>query len=253
MDDNPTVMLPRFYAPGLEPSQRDATLPADESHHLTRVMRLGDGDVVTVFDGRGREYRARVAHASRGAVRVDLLEPVSPAPEPRIALTLAQAILKGDKMDAVVRDATMMGVSAVVPIVASHGAVKVTALSARRAADRWRRVAVSSAKQCRRAVVPAIADPVSFDRWLAGGSAGLRLLLVEPAAARGRAMQSIADQPPAGAVTVIVGPEGGWSEDEVRGAIEAGCLPVTLGGTTLRADAAPLCALTVVRFALGDL
>src|SRR3954451_9755030 len=113
-------MLPSFYAPDLDPGSTTTALPPDEALHLTRVLRLGPGDRIAVFDGRGREFLAKVAAASRDRVQVDLLERVTPVPEARVPLSLVQAVLKGDRMDDVVRDATMMGVAAIVPILTTH-------------------------------------------------------------------------------------------------------------------------------------
>lgn len=247
-------MLPRFYAPDLSAGDARAVLPAQESHHLTRVMRLGEGDEIAVFDGRGAEYRARVATAARDGVHVTLLERMAPAPEPRLALTLVQAILKGDRMDAVVRDATMMGAVAVEPIVTTHGVVRLASVAGGKSAERWRRVAVSSAKQCRRAVVPSIEEPRAFGEAVARAREGLRLLLVEPSAdaGEGQSMRSLIGRAEP-SVTLFVGPEGGWTAEEIDQAVAAGCMPVTLGHLTLRADAVPLATLAVVRFALGDL
>jgi 16S rRNA (uracil1498-N3)-methyltransferase len=242
------VSLPRFYAPELEWSVREGELPADEAHHLTRVMRLGTGDDIAVFDGRGREFRARVLSAVRGRVRIELLEAITPAPEARVPLTLVQAVLKGDKMDAVVRDATMLGVSAIEPVITSRTIVR----PPRRENDRWERVAVSSAKQCRRAVVPSITAPRLFKDWLAASAHGLRLILVEPSAADYVcSLRVLEDHAPA-SLSLIAGPEGGWSPDEREDAERAGCIAVTLGGLTLRADAIAVTAIAIARFALRD-
>ena len=243
------MSLPRFYAPELEWPIREAVLPADEAHHLTRVMRLGTGDDIAVFDGRGREFRARVASAVRGSVRIELLEAIAPAPEARVPLILVQAVLKGDKMDAVVRDATMLGVSAIEPVITS----RTIARPPRRENERWARVAVSSAKQCRRAVVPSIAAPRLFNDWLSAGAHGLRLILVEPSAADRDvcSLRVLEDHAPA-SLALIAGPEGGWTQDEREHAERAGCIAVTLGGLTLRADAIAVAAIAIARFALRD-
>jgi 16S rRNA (uracil1498-N3)-methyltransferase len=212
-------------------------------------MRLGTGDDIAVFDGRGREFRARVLSAVRGRVRIELLEAIAPAPEARVPLTLVQAVLKGDKMDAVVRDATMLGVSVIEPVITS----RTIAQPPRRENDRWERVAVSSAKQCRRAVVPSIAAPRLFKDWLAAGAHGLRLILVEPSAEDRDvcSLRVLEDHAPA-SLALIAGPEGGWTQDEREDAERSGCLAVTLGGLTLRADAIAVAAIAIVRFALRD-
>jgi 16S rRNA (uracil1498-N3)-methyltransferase len=238
--------LPRFYVPTLAPETSQAELPPDEARHLTRVMRLGAGDEIAVFDGRGRELRARVLEATRDAVRVTLGEPLATVPEAHTSLTLVQAVLKGDKMDEVVRDATMMGVAAIAPIVSAR------TIGKRQDVSRWERVAVSSAKQCRRAVIPRIEQVRSVTDWLATDPAELRLLFVEPTAAGGAevSMRSLLNRQ-AASVAAIVGPEGGWTVEERDQMIAAGCTPVTLGTLTLRADAVPVVALAIVRFVLG--
>lgn len=242
------MTLPRFYFPLLDPASPEGVLPEDEANHLTRVLRIGRGEDIAVFDGRGREFRARVTAAARGRVRIALLDPVAPAPEARVPLTLVQAVLKGDRMDGVVRDATMMGVSAIEPVITSR-----TIARAPRDIDRWHRVAVASAKQCRRAVVPAIAPPCRFGDWLPASAHGSRLLLVEPSATgvQTSSLRVLEDHAP-GSLALIVGPEGGWSVEEQQEAVASGCLAVTLGPLTLRADAVAIAALAAVRFALRD-
>jgi 16S rRNA (uracil1498-N3)-methyltransferase len=233
-------------------------LPADESHHLLRVMRLARGDEVTVFDGQGREFRARVDAANRGRVTLTLVEAISPSPEPGVSITLVQALLKGEKMDAVVRDATMAGAARIVPVLTERTLIGAAALKRGHAVDRWRRVAVASAKQCRRARLPIIDEPQAFDRWLAGdGTAGAaaparetRLLLVEPSSGGATvSLRAVRRASPADPVVCLVGPEGGWSTAERDAAVAAGCQAITLGPLTLRADAVPLVAISLVRFA----
>jgi 16S rRNA (uracil1498-N3)-methyltransferase len=247
---NSRVSVPRFYVPDLDPAGREARLSKDEANHLTRVMRLGPGDEVAVFDGRGHEFRARVIVASRGTASVELLDAISSAPEARVPITLVQAVLKGDKMDAVIRDATMMGVAAIEPIVTSRTIARVQ----RAENDRWVRVSVASAKQCRRAVVPLIASPRPFENWLAESAHGLRLMLVEPSATAAEICSlHFLENHAAGSLALIVGPEGGWTLEERTEADAAGCMAVTLGGLTLRADAVAVAALAIARFALKDL
>jgi len=243
-------MLSRFYVPDLDSAVRETVMPADEADHLTRVLRLRVGDDIAVFDGRGHEFRARITSAARATVVIGLVEPIEPAPEARVPLTLVQAVLKGDKMDDVVRDATMMGAAAIEPIVTAH----TIARGKRTESDRWRRVAIASAKQCRRAVVPTIAVTREFSQWLASSAHGLRLILVEPSAARTEIESlHVLENHAAGSLALIVGPEGGWSQEERAQADAAGCIAVTLGRLTLRADAVAVAAMAIARFALKDL
>jgi 16S rRNA (uracil1498-N3)-methyltransferase len=245
------VALPRFLASEIDPAGGLASLSIDETHHLTSVLRLRAGDEVAVFDGAGREFRARIERATRGGAELRLIEELQPAPEPAVRLTLAQAVLKGDAMDDVVRDATMMGVAAIEPLVSAHTIAR-GALRGGRGAERWRRIAIASAKQCRRAVVPAIGEGVAFDEWIAQDRSALRVMLVEPQAGGGQPVSTLRDRRPESA-TIAVGPEGGWTAGEIETAVRAGWLPVTLGRRTLRADAMPIVAIAVVSTLWGEL
>lgn len=242
------TMLHRFYSPEIDGEFAD--LPSHEAHHLTHVLRLSEGDEIAVFDGRGAEWRARVERTGRRGARVRLLDRIAAAAEPRVGLTLAQAILKGDKMDAVVRDATTLGVTAVQPLLTRRTVVRALAARAESARERWSRVAIASAKQCRRAVVPEILPAADFDEWIT--TVGSGIMLIEPAAGgTAEAARSHGREPVSSAV-LIVGPEGGWDEGEIQAGRRAGCRPLTLGALTLRAETAPLVAITVLRAGWGD-
>jgi 16S rRNA (uracil1498-N3)-methyltransferase len=248
------VTRPRFYAPGLDPSHGEVTLSSDESHHLARVMRLSAGDEIAVFDGDGHEYAARIVRADRNAATVVLGDPVVTPPEPAVPTTLVQAVLKGDKMDGVVRDATMAGAARIVPVVTDRSLVSLGALGRSHAQERWQRVAVASAKQCRRARLPAIEAPQAFLLWLDAPFEGLRLLLVEPSADAPAVVplrRALAGPPPS-TVACIVGPEGGWSANERDAAVKGGCVLASLGQMTLRADAVGLVAVSLVHFAVEE-
>ena len=242
-------MLPRFLA-AIDSASQTARLDADETRHLSQVLRLGEGDEVAVFDGRGREFRARVEGVARDGATVRLIEEWPPAAEPAVRVTLAQAAIKGDRMDDVVRDATMMGVAAIEPLVTDH---TVAPLKPGRTPERWRRVALASAKQCRRAVVPLVGDGVSFADWIARDRAALRVMLVEPSAhVEGHPASTLQGERPPDA-TILIGPEGGWSAGEITAALAAGYVPITLGRRTLRADAMPVVALGVLQYLWSDL
>ena len=249
-------MLPRFLG-AIDAASGTAHLADDEARHLSQVLRLRAGDEVTVFDGAGREFRARVERLSRDGADLSLLSESPAVAEPSVRLTLAQAVLKGDKMDDVVRDATMMGVTAIEPLITAH---TVAHMKPGGAPERWRRIAVASAKQCRRAVLPSMGVGTTFDDWLARDRAEAKLILVEPAfgaeapePSKATAEYGDLRTRPPGSATLLVGPEGGWSTEEIDRARRAGYRSLTLGRRTLRADAVPVVALSVLQYMWGDL
>ena len=265
----------RFYAPAAEHPGDVVDLPRDEAQHLVRVLRLKVGVAVRIFNGRGAEFTAVVAMASKDGARVRVEESQATVPEARVAVTLAQAVLKADKMDDVVRDAVMMGVAAIQPLVTDRTEIALAALERGHRRERWQRIAVSSSKQCGRAVVPAVLEPRSFKdataalldvrpqatpetapqtaQGIAPGTApGITLeqtpsglMCVEPtASADALSLGDLGATPPS-AVTILIGPEGGWTAEEIS-ACSAACRLVTLGPRTLRADAMALVALAAL-------
>ncbi len=246
------VSLPRFYAPDLDPAIGRAVLTPEESHHLARVLRLASGDEAAIFDGRGHVFRARVERADRQRAVLQLVDPLETDAGPAVPVTLVQSVLKGDKMDGVIRDATMAGVHRITPIVAERSQVGLSTFRKGHALERWQRVAISSAKQCGQARLPSIDVPRAFPDWLRSNDDTLRLLLTEPSSNVGpvRPLRDVLDEHRPHAVSCIVGPEGGWSASEHHAAVAAGCVAITLGGMTLRADAAGLVAASILAFAL---
>ncbi|MGH9369994.1 MAG: RsmE family RNA methyltransferase, partial [Vicinamibacterales bacterium] len=225
-------MLPRFLVPDLDPNRPSAVLPAEEAHHLARVLRLKAGDDVCVFDGRGREFLARVATIAREGVVVTLLEPSDTTRAASVALTLVQAVLKGEAMDDVVRDGTMIGVATIQPVVSDRTTVKASVLP--KAVERWRRIALASAKQCGRATLPRIMEPVAFASWIDADIRGDAFLLVEPSVATSSTVtvRALAHGPAPKSASLVVGPEGGWTQEEVSLALAAGCTSLSLGRLT---------------------
>jgi 16S rRNA (uracil1498-N3)-methyltransferase len=240
----------RFFAPDLDPADERVKLPKEEGEHLTRVLRLGIGDVVSVFDGRGREYLGRVVSALRRDVVLQLVEPRTPASEPPVALTLAQAVLKGDRMDDVVRDAVMLGVSSIQPIVTARAETTIAALLRGARPDRWRRVALASAKQSGRALLPEVRTPLTLESFLEEPLPPTTLVLVEPnAAVQARPLSAVLGASAPAEAAIVIGPEGGWAAAECAAAQARGLQLVSLGSRTLRADAVPVAVLSVLLFA----
>jgi 16S rRNA (uracil1498-N3)-methyltransferase len=215
---------------------------------------LGVGDAIAVFDGKGSEWEARIEHADTGRLAVRVGARRTPAAEANVQVTLVQALLKGDKMDRVIRDAVMLGVSTIQPLVTRRTEVPRAALTSGRRQHRWERTIMSSVKQCGRAVVPALQDPRNIDDWLASAKSGVNLMFVEPGAGAGVVeLAGMEEEERPRVATVLIGPEGGWDPAEVAAASAAGVTLVTLGSRVLRADAAGAAALAVLRYVWRDL
>lgn len=238
----------RFFAPpgAFNFGKKIVTLTADEARHLREVLRLKPGDEVSVFDGEGREFRAAVVQARRESAELELKEQIAPArPESPLQITLAVALLKGEKFDLVVQKATELGVYKIVPLMTRHADIKLhDASDAEKRVTRWQRIALEAAKQSGRALVPdvetpkdlaAVVDP-SNPCFLFSEKAGHGLTPIET------------DK-----VTAIIGSEGGWTDEELDQARAAGAQIVTLGGRVLRAETAAITATALLQHRFGDL
>lgn len=248
-----TVTVHRFYVPETLASNQRLRLPDEEASHLTRSLRLDVGALIRVFDGRGHEYSARIDVIGRSGVVVETQSPMQAAREPRVALTLAQAILTGRHFDAIVRDATMLGVTTIQPLVTTYTDRPKSTLRQGGTPSRWQRVAIASAKQSGRAHVPVVRKIRSFDEHLSHLTDTTHLVLVEPGRGASSTQSAAWRQRPAPeSATLSVGPEGGWTDAELDQAAEGGEL-LTLGPRTFRAETAPIVALSVLQFLWGDL
>jgi 16S rRNA (uracil1498-N3)-methyltransferase len=240
-------MLPRFYAPDLSAERAIVALRADEALHMTRVLRMKAGEEAAVFDGRGTEFRAVIETAVRDRAVLRLIERLEVPPQPSVLIALVLAVLKGSGMDDAVRDATMMGAESIVPLLTAHTDVKASTVRRPEVLDRWNRIALASAKQSRRATLPLIHPPQTFDEWAAQPTVEYALIFVEPSGhGAPQPLRQVLDHDVPPRAAVLIGPEGGWSAEEVNRARARGATPVSLGPMTLRAEAMPVAALAAL-------
>ena len=256
----PTFMTRRrFYAPpsAFNSNADSVTLASDEARHLRDVLRLKMGDEVYVFDGEGKEFHCRVEESRRDTAQLKVISEVAPArSESPLELTLAVALLKGEKFDLVVQKATELGVTRVVPVVTKLADIRLRDESdAAKRVARWQRIALEAAKQCGRAVVPQIASPVTFERLLedTGDKHQLGSLLFSERDGRSLLETVKSPQVNRSQLTALVGSEGGWTDEELEAARLAGWTIVTLGGRTLRAETAAIAVATLLQHLFGDL
>jgi len=230
-------MRNRFFVPHVLAAGAVVALEGDELHHA-RVVRVREGEEVELFDGRGGAWIA----VARALPSVELLRPIDAGREPRAALHLAMAIINLDKFELVLQKATELGVRSIIPLVTAR--IEVRAERYRGKGERWQKIVFEAVKQSGRARVPAIEEPATFDDVVR--RAGTKIVFD-------------ADTPPSpatlieDAATLFIGPEGGWSDDELQRAKDEGCAFARLGPRRLRAETAAIVATALAASRCGDL
>ncbi|MFY9607433.1 MAG: 16S rRNA (uracil(1498)-N(3))-methyltransferase [Blastocatellia bacterium] len=249
----------RFYAPPDSKKGAVVVLSHQETRHLTRVLRLKPGDEAFVFDGFGREYRSLFLKVEEGCARLEVLEELLDAVESPLFVTLAQSLAKGEKFDLIVQKATELGISSIVPLLADQADFKLTDERWEKRLERWQRISIEALKQCGRRTIVEISSPISVRALLdkeaadsGGNSFETRAVLVFNEKGGAPVDAALTEKPYASAVTVLVGPEGGWSDDELTLFAERGVKSVTLGPRKLRTETAAIVAMTLIQHALGD-
>ena len=238
----------RFFAPpsAFNFSKRIVTLTSDEARHLREVLRLKPGDGVSVFDGEGKEFRCAVVQARREFAELELQEEIEAArPESPLKITLAVALLKGEKFDLVVQKGTELGVNEFVPLITHYADIKLRDKSdAAKRVARWQRIALEAAKQSGRALVPKVGEPKPLGYVL---TLSEQCFLFSERGGHGLTQMDTDE------VTAIIGSEGGWSDEELDEARAAGTQLITLGGRILRAETAAITAAVLLQNRFGDL
>jgi RNA methyltransferase, RsmE family len=240
--------MPRVFIPAQLLNHERVTLDRVASRHLVKVLRLQAGAEVRVFDGCGTEIEGRIVRASAAGVELALGQRHR-VPLPLVSITLLQSVPRGDRMNIIVQKTTELGVTRIVPVLSARGMVR----PAPGKTSRWRTIAQEAARQSGRADVPEVAEVTALDVALAGAAAagGTRLVLWEEE--RALPLRQVFAQAPAAPVTLLVGPEGGLSREEVESARGQGFRTVGLGPRILRVETAALVAVALTQAAVGGL
>jgi 16S rRNA (uracil1498-N3)-methyltransferase len=241
--------VPRFFVPQRDVVDGKARLQGGEFRHLQRVLRLREGDGVTLFDDAGIEHEGVIVSLSPRVATVRITASAAPARESPIAVTLYQGVPKGRKMDLIVEKATELGAVSIVPFVSAFGTTSVAAAQSKR--ERWQRIALAAAKQSGRTTIPEIGATLTFPEVVTAAAGMHRALLFFEQA--GSAAIPVGDAPTGGTAAVIVGPEGGLSSEEASRAQNAGIAVCGLGPRILRTETAAIVALALVQARFGDL
>lgn len=242
------MRVPRIFTEQALATGGELALEPGPSQHLARVLRLGQGDELCLFDGSGAEYRARIVAAHKRQVTVALLGSAPGLVESPLRIHLGISISRGERMDWVVQKATELGVAAISPLYTERTEVRLRGAREERKWQHWRQVIVSACEQCGRSVIPAVQEPVPLAQWLQHAGGERRFVLHH------RATGSAPEAPELPAsISLLVGPEGGLSEAEIVAAEAAGFEPLALGPRVLRTETAPLAALAILQARWGDM
>lgn len=225
-------------------------MDSEESHHCSHVLRLNEGDRVTVFDGAGREGQATIASTTSSRVTLKIAG-TTKTPPPPCEITLAQAIPKGKNMDLIVQKAVELGASKLVPILSDRTIVQLDADETAKKREKWRTVALEACKQCGQNHLPVISAPMNMKDFLerADKSSLLLIASLQPDARTLKFVLSEYTQQHGALpkrVTVFVGPEGDFTPAEISLAKSHGCQPITLGPIILRTETAAIYCLSVL-------
>jgi 16S rRNA (uracil1498-N3)-methyltransferase len=238
-------MVPRFYLDAPLRAGGVCTLPEDAAHHAVHVLRLRDGDDVTLFNGRGGEFAARIASMQRLRISIDLLQHRAIERESPLRITLVQGVSAGERMDSTVRKAVELGVAEVQPVLAARSVARPKGDRAENRRSHWQKIVISACEQCGRNCVPEVQALVSLDDYRP--ESGTKILL-SPASELPLSKLSTAEN----RIVLAAGPEAGFTEEEEARLVEAGFVPTSLGPRVLRTETAAVAALAALNALRGD-
>jgi len=241
--------MPRFHCPPPLPVSGRFELPANAAHHALRVLRLREGDGVEIFDGAGQARQGRIAEAGGKRVIIDQIAALDATRESPLPSLLAQALCGSEKMDWIVQKATELGVSEIQPLDTERSVARLTPERLVKRLEHWQQVAISACEQCGRNYLPRIHAPLPLDHWLAAMRTSniLRLALLPQGTAT---LGSLT--PPETGVTLLIGPEGGFSNTEADAILQSGFTSIRLGQRILRTETAAIAGLTAAQIHWGD-
>jgi len=251
--------MPRIFIPIPSIKENRISITGDKARYLSTVLRCKKGDDLIVFDGEGNCLRTNIIETGKREVVLEVLEKFSCNTEAPIRIILVQGLLKGQKMDLVVQKTTELGVKEIIPLITERSQARQT-----RKVERWQKIAEEASRQSGRNVVPLIQEPINFNDYLSllvtrHSSMPLRgfIFWEEGGLSLKEAVHKISISPihrvAVSPVHILVGPEGGFTREEVSASEKRGFIVTSLGKRILRAETASISALTLVQFLLGDL
>lgn len=237
----------RLFLPPETLASRQTVITGEQARHLSLVLRVSVGDILSVFDGLGNLFTCRVLNVRKKEVTIEQIKKEPYSVESPVSVFLAQGIPKGEKMDFIIQKTTELGVKKIIPIITGRSQVQHT-----HKVDRWRKIAISASKQSGRDTVPYVEEPAGFEEFIARQDSGNRIILYEEEKNQSL-RRALGDYRRNSDITLLAGPEGGFSKHEISSALHGGFTSVSLGPRILRSETAPIAALSIIQYELGDI
>ncbi len=249
--------MTRLFLPPDQLKSKQIIITGEQARYLTSVLRVKPGESLDIFDGLGFKYSCRIIKCHKKEVIVERIKKERYSAESSISITLAQGIAKGDKMDLIIQKSTELGVNKIIPLITERAQVRST-----NKLERWKKIALSASQQSGRDKIPEIEGPVDFREFLSrqfpllekgekGGFFNSGIIFSE--AIKDRNLKGVLSAfKNTQQLTLLVGPEGGFSKDEVTTAVENGFIEASLGPRILRTETAPITAISIIQYELGD-
>ncbi|PDO86311.1 16S rRNA (uracil(1498)-N(3))-methyltransferase [Kosakonia pseudosacchari] len=242
------MRIPRIHHPELIQSGHEIALSDDAANHVGRVLRMGPGQAIQLFDGSNQVFEAEIVRADKKSVVVKILGSEVDDRESPLHIHLGQVMSRGEKMEFTIQKSIELGVSLITPLFSERCGVKLDAERLNKKLQQWQKIAIAACEQCGRNRVPEIRPAMDLEAWCAEEEAGLKLNL------HPRASQSINTLPlPVERVRLLIGPEGGLSADEIAMTARYQFTDILLGPRVLRTETTALTAITALQVRFGDL
>lgn len=245
--------MPRFFINTKDIFDDNINIKGEDYNHIKKVLRLRCGEIVTLSDGIGNEYAARIEEFGDGFVHMKVIESYKNTTEPPVKVTLYQGLPKSDKMDFIIQKSVELGISKIVPVLTERTVVKLDSeKDALKKCERWNRISQEAAKQCNRGIIPKIEIPISFKEAIKQSKDKSLSLIPYEKDSKNSLKQILEAVGNISEISVFVGPEGGFTEQEIGEAVNLGINSVTLGPRILRTETAGIAVLSILMYELGD-
>ena len=239
--------IQRFHVDQIDKSKSHLEIAGEQSHYVTRVLRLQTGDRMILFDGSGSEWTAKIIDTKRNRLLLELEERATPDRESPINLTLIQSISRSQRMDLVMQKSTELGVTRIVPVFSTNTIVKIKEDKIEKKINHWRNILISASEQSGRTKIPDLISPIQLEIECLKRYKSDLSIFYDTTGKDSYDANNPKD------ITAVIGPEGGFTEDEKQIAIDAGYMVMQSGPRLLRTETAPIMALSILQYLYGDL